>query len=158
MQRNTDIKVVTRDGQFPAKLLGGDKRADVAVLEVAGLNPDQEKAFGKNLPLDTEMPKRGDRVNSLGFANGVFTENEGKVNGLAPSIFKNRFSEQQMISSSANSEGGMSGGPLIAMDTGKVVGVNHGTGLGVGKHAPAAKLMAVLNDINEGKLKISRKP
>ena len=116
------ITVTTADGrQFPAKLLGEDPVADIAVIQ---LDVEPDMRFPP-LPLgDSDRVRQGDMVFSVGSPfglDGTFTD--GVISSAEPRRFSD--STPPLLQTNTILNRGNSGGPLINV-RGKVIGINSG--------------------------------
>lgn len=115
------IEVVYRDGTtVPARLVGSDALADVAVLQVSGPLPGVAR-WGNS---DTLNP--GQTVIAIGSPLGEFrnTVTVGVVSALGRSLERDDgYAMQDLIQTDAAINRGNSGGPLMNL-AGEVVGIN----------------------------------
>jgi S1-C subfamily serine protease len=127
LEGGLNIQVVTSEGErLPARVIGGDPEADLAVLEV-----DAEEDLPM-VPLgSSERLQLGEQVVALGFALGLEggpTVTSGIVSALDRSIeaggpgVQTRTYEN-VIQTDAAINPGNSGGPLVDL-SGRVVGIN----------------------------------
>jgi S1-C subfamily serine protease len=102
-------------------LVGGDVDTDIAVGE-----PDKMPGYARNLELSDETPDIGTRVVALGSPSGLQNSvTSGIVSATERSVlFKGRFSIPDTIQTDAALNRGNSGGPLVSLEDGDVVGVN----------------------------------
>ena len=120
------IQVVTADGQrLPARLIGGDLEADVAVLKVEPEGPLAAVPLGRSNELELGQP-----VVALGFALGLEggpSVTSGIVSALDRTIQAGSNGStrtyEDLIQTDAAINPGNSGGPLVNLD-GQVVGMN----------------------------------
>jgi len=120
------IQVVTADGQrLPARLIGGDAEADVAVLKVEPEGSLAAVPLGRSTELEL-----GEPVVALGFALGLEggpSVTSGIVSALDRSIQASSNGStrtyEDLIQTDAAINPGNSGGPLVSLD-GQVVGIN----------------------------------
>lgn len=144
-----EITVVLNDKrEFSAKIIGIDKKTDIAVLKV--------DAEGKKLPYletrDSENIEVGDLVLAIGNPFGIGqTVTSGIVSALArTSIGVSDF--QFFIQTDASINPGNSGGALVTMD-GRLVGVNTvilstgGGSNGIGFATPSNMIASVVSGI-----------
>lgn len=115
------LEVVYRDGTtVPARLVGSDALADVAVLQVSGPLPGVAR-WGNS---DTLNP--GQTVIAIGSPLGEFrnTVTVGVVSALGRSLERDDgYAMQDLIQTDAAINRGNSGGPLMNL-AGEVVGIN----------------------------------
>ena len=125
------ITVIMADGsQVPAKLIGTDKYADLAVLKI----DSQIQAVAKFGNSDTLKP--GESVIAIGSPLGDFknTVTVGVVSATGRTIDTgNGYQMEDLIQTDAAINHGNSGGPLVDLN-GEVIGINtlivRGTGFG----------------------------
>lgn len=125
------ITVIMADGsQVPAKLIGTDKYADLAVLKI----DSQTQAVAKFGNSDTLKP--GESVIAIGSPLGDFknTVTVGVVSATGRTIDTgNGYQMEDLIQTDAAINHGNSGGPLVDLN-GEVIGINtlivRGTGFG----------------------------
>jgi serine protease Do len=122
-----NIQVVTSEGdRLPARVIGGDPEADLAVLEI-----DAEEDL-PTVPLgSSERLQLGEQVVALGFALGLEggpTVTSGIVSALnrtieagGPNVQTRTY--EDVIQTDAAINPGNSGGPLVDL-SGRVVGIN----------------------------------
>ena len=116
----TDISVLLTDGrELPARMVGGDKLSDLAVLEVDALDLTPIE-FG-----DSDSLRVGDTVVAIGDPLGV--ELRGTMtDGIVSAINRNLTTDGRtltLIQTNAALNSGNSGGPLINC-YGQVIGIN----------------------------------
>ena len=119
VERATEIEVVTTDGsKHKAKLVGLDKKTDLAVLKL-----DDGKAQFKYARLgDSEKLQVGDWVIAVGSPFGLqATVTAGIISAKARNIGQGPFDDFLQTDAAINP--GNSGGPLVNMQ-GEVVGIN----------------------------------
>jgi len=117
VERATEIEVVTADGKkYKAKLVGVDRRTDLAVLRLQG-GPFPAASLG-----DSERIKVGDWVLAIGSPFGLQqTVTAGIISAKGRSIGQGPFDDFLQTDAAINP--GNSGGPLVNM-SGEVVGIN----------------------------------
>jgi len=111
----TKLVVVTKQGNFPAKVIKTDKTNDIAVIKVAGVF--------RPVPLaTTRAVKLGESVFTIGFPNV-------QVQGIEPKLTKGEINslagiqdDPRYFQTSVAAQPGNSGGPLLDM-YGNVVGM-----------------------------------
>src|SRR5215470_8195949 len=119
VERAADIEVVTAEGKkHKAKIVGLDKRTDLAVLRLQGGAPYPSAVLG-----DSDRVKVGDWVLAIGSPFGLQqTVTAGIISAKGRSIEPgNPFSD--FIQTDAAINPGNSGGPLVNM-SGEVIGIN----------------------------------
>lgn len=117
----TQFYTVYQDGEWSEmSLIGTDLYTDMAVLK-----PSTVPEYAEPLSLQTELPRRGQRVLALGSPNDLRgTVTGGIVSGTERSMSTARgFGIPDMIQTDAALNPGNSGGPLVTKQ-GEVVGVN----------------------------------
>ena len=117
-----DIRVTLPDGRtFPAKLIGTDRRTDLAVIKIEGANLPAARLG------DSDKLRIGEWVVAIGNALGLEggpTVTAGVVGALNRSITEpNGEYLENLIQTDAAINPGNSGGPLINL-SGDVVGIN----------------------------------
>lgn len=107
-----------------AELVGSDEDTDIAILEY-----DTAPDYVKSLPMQINLPNVGQRVISLGAPNGLdSTVTNGIISGTERSVkIGTQFSIPDTIQTDTALNKGNSGGPLVSLDNGAVVGVNRAT-------------------------------
>jgi serine protease Do len=116
------IKVLFKDGKqlIAAKRIHVDPLMDLAILEIPKASVPAN-ATEAELACD-QMPVAGTSVLAFGHPWGLsFTASRGIVSGLA------WFYPNQMIQTDAAINSGNSGGPLISLADGRVIGINTST-------------------------------
>ena len=118
VERATEIEAVTADGKkFKAKLVGVDRRTDLAVLRLQGTGPFPAASLG-----DSDKSKVGDWVLAIGSPFGLQqTVTAGIISAKGRSIGQGPFDDFLQTDAAINP--GNSGGPLVNM-SGEVVGIN----------------------------------
>jgi serine protease Do len=137
VERATDIEVVTAEGKkHKAKVVGLDKRTDLAVLRLQGGGPYPAAVLG-----DSDRVKVGDWVLAIGSPFGLQqTVTAGIVSAKGRSIGQGPFDDFLQTDAAINP--GNSGGPLVNM-SGEVVGINSailsrsGGNVGIGFSIPS---------------------
>jgi len=137
VERATDIEVVTAEGKkHKAKLVGIDKRTDLAVLRLQGGGPYPSAVLG-----DSDRVKVGDWVLAIGSPFGLQqTVTAGIISAKGRSIGQGPFDDFLQTDAAINP--GNSGGPLVNM-SGEVVGINSailsrsGGNVGIGFSIPS---------------------
>ena len=137
VERATDIEVVTAEGKkHKAKVVGLDKRTDLAVLRLQGGGPYPAAVLG-----DSEKVKVGDWVLAIGSPFGLQqTVTAGIISAKGRSIGQGPFDDFLQTDAAINP--GNSGGPLVNM-SGEVVGINSailsrsGGNVGIGFSIPS---------------------
>ncbi|MBI1958604.1 MAG: Do family serine endopeptidase [Candidatus Rokubacteria bacterium] len=136
VERATDIEAVTADGKkHKAKLVGVDRRTDLAVLRLQG-GPYPAASLG-----DSDKIKVGDWVLAIGSPFGLQqTVTAGIISAKGRSLGGGPFDDFLQTDAAINP--GNSGGPLVNM-SGEVVGINSailsrsGGNVGIGFSIPA---------------------
>ncbi|KQV70231.1 DegQ family serine endoprotease [Rhizobium sp. Root1220] len=160
----TDIKVTLDDGtELPAKLVGADTKADLAVVKVDASKPLPTMAWG-----DSSKLKLGDQILAIGNPFGIGTTvTAGIVSARGRDLHSGPYDDFIQIDAPINH--GNSGGPLVDHD-GNVVGINtaiyspNGGSVGVGFAIPsdeAQKIVAKLQksgSIDHGYLGVQIQP
>ncbi|WP_174502425.1 trypsin-like peptidase domain-containing protein [Acidiphilium sp. C61] len=139
----SEIKVTMHDGSiFTAKLIGSDKKADLAVLKIDAHRPVPFLHFGNSSRLDL-----GDWVVAIGNPFGLgFSVSAGVVSALHRDIGSGPYDD--FIQTDAAINRGNSGGPLLDAK-GRVVGVDSaiyspsGGSVGIGFAIPSSMVRPV---------------
>src|SRR4026209_433368 len=118
VERATEIEVSTADGKkHKAKLMGVDRKTDLAVLKLQGGGPYSAAVLG-----DSDRVKVGDWVLAIGSPFGLQkTVTAGIISAKGRSIGQGPFDDFLQTDAAINP--GNSGGPLVIM-SGEVVGIN----------------------------------
>ncbi|MBS0548615.1 MAG: DegQ family serine endoprotease [Proteobacteria bacterium] len=143
------ITVTLADGRkFPAKLLGADKKTDLAVLQVKADKPLPFVEFG-----DATKIRVGQSVMAVGNPFGLGgTVTTGIVSARGRDIQSGPFDDYIQTDAAINR--GNSGGPLFDLD-GKVIGINTaifsptGGSIGLGFAIPASLAQPVVAQLRE---------
>ena len=153
IENSTEITVTLNDGNvMPAKLIGTDKRSDLALLKISGDDLPTVKIG------DSKQLKIGEWVLAIGSPFGFdHTVTAGIVSGKKRNLPNESYVPYIQTDVAINP--GNSGGPLFNLD-GEVVGVNaqiytrSGGFMGVSFAIPAETLSSVYNQLREnGKVK-----
>jgi len=137
VERASDIEVVTSEGKkHKAKIMGLDKRTDLAVLRLQGGGPYTAATLG-----DSDKVKVGDWVLAIGSPFGLQqTVTAGIISAKGRSIGQGPFDDFLQTDAAINP--GNSGGPLVNM-SGEVIGINSailsrsGGNVGIGFSIPS---------------------
>jgi len=137
VERATEIEIVTAEGKkHKAKVVGIDKRTDLAVLKLQGGGPYSAAVLG-----DSDKIKVGDWVLAIGSPFGLQqTVTAGIISAKGRSIGQGPFDDFLQTDAAINP--GNSGGPLVNM-SGEVVGINSailsrsGGNVGIGFSIPS---------------------
>jgi serine protease Do/2-alkenal reductase len=143
----SEIKVTLHDGQiYTAKLIGSDKKADLAVLKINTGHADPYLKFGDSGKLDL-----GDWVVAIGNPFGLgFSVSAGVVSALHRDIGSGPF--DNFIQTDAAINRGNSGGPMLDA-AGHVVGVDSaiyspsGGSVGIGFAIPSSMVKPVAQSL-----------
>src|SRR5437867_4055998 len=155
VERATDIEVVTAEGKkHRAKLVGLDKRTDLAVLRLQGGGPYPAAVLG-----DSDRVKVGDWVLAIGSPFGLQqTVTAGIISAKGRSIGQGPFDDFLQTDAAINP--GNSGGPLVNM-SGEVVGINSailsrsGGNVGIGFSIPSNMAKRIYTELH-AKGKVTR--
>ncbi|HEX4767617.1 MAG TPA: Do family serine endopeptidase [Lichenihabitans sp.] len=145
VENATDVEVVTQDGKtIPAKVVGTDKKTDLALLKVAGENFPYVQWSGTT-------PRVGDWVIAVGNPFGLGgTVTAGIVSARGRDIGAGPYDDFLQIDAPVNR--GNSGGPTFNTQ-GQVVGINtaifspSGGSVGIGFAIPTEVAKTVINDL-----------
>ncbi len=118
VERATEIEVATADGKkHKAKLMGVDRKTDLAVLKLQGGGPYAAANLG-----DSDRVRVGDWVLAIGSPFGLQqTVTAGIISAKGRSIGQGPYDDFLQTDAAINP--GNSGGPLVNM-SGEVVGIN----------------------------------
>ena len=118
VERATEIEVATADGKkHKAKVMGADRKTDLAVLKLTGGGPYPAANLG-----DSDRVRVGDWVLAIGSPFGLQqTVTAGIISAKGRSIGQGPFDDFLQTDAAINP--GNSGGPLVNM-SGEVVGIN----------------------------------
>ncbi len=145
----TDIVVTLNDGKdYPAKLIGTDKKTDLALLKIDA---------GKSLPSvpfgNSDVARVGDWVLAVGNPFGLGgTVTTGIISARSRDIHSGPFDDFLQIDASINK--GNSGGPTFNL-AGEVIGINsaiyspNGGSVGIGFAIPANEAKPVLDALRQ---------
>jgi serine protease Do len=140
----TDIKVTLDDGtELPAKLIGADAKADLAVVKIEAPKALPTIAWG-----DSGKLKLGDQILAIGNPFGIGTTvTAGIVSARGRDLHSGPYDDFIQIDAPINH--GNSGGPLVDRD-GHVVGINtaiyspNGGSVGVGFAIPSDEAKTIV--------------
>ncbi|MDD2859946.1 MAG: trypsin-like peptidase domain-containing protein [Acidiphilium sp.] len=143
----SEIKVTMHDGHiYTAKLIGSDKKADLAVLKIDTGHPDPFLTFG-----DSGKLELGDWVVAIGNPFGLgFSVSAGVVSALHRDIGSGPY--DNFIQTDAAINRGNSGGPMLDAN-GHVVGVDSaiyspsGGSVGIGFAIPSSMVEPVAKSL-----------
>jgi serine protease Do len=153
VERATDIEVVTAEGKkHKAKIVGLDKRTDLAVLRLQGGGPYPAAMLG-----DSDKVKVGDWVLAIGSPFGLQqTVTAGIISAKGRSIGQGPFDDFLQTDAAINP--GNSGGPLVNM-SGEIVGINSailsrsGGNVGIGFSIPSNMAKRIYTELaSKGKI------
>jgi serine protease Do len=116
----TKIEVVLADGsRYPAKLIGGDPKTDLAVIHISAKEPLPHITFG-----DSDKVEVGEWVVAIGAPRALEkTVTQGIISAKHRSGISDPSSYQDFLQTDAAINPGNSGGPLLNLQ-GEVIGVN----------------------------------
>jgi serine protease Do len=145
----TDIDVTLTTGKtYPAKLIGTDKKTDLALLKIESPTPLPTVAFG-----DSDAIRVGDWVMAVGNPFGLGgTVTSGIVSARGRDLNANAFDDFLQIDASINQ--GNSGGPTFSM-AGEVIGINtaifspNGGSVGIGFAIPSNLAKPIIATLRE---------
>jgi len=153
VERASEIEAVTADGKkHKAKLVGVDRRTDLAVLRLQGGAPYPAATLG-----DSDRLKVGDWVLAIGSPFGLQqTVTAGIISAKGRSIGQGPFDDFLQTDAAINP--GNSGGPLVNM-SGEVVGINSailsrsGGNVGIGFSIPVNMAKRIYTELaSKGKV------
>jgi serine protease Do len=145
----TDINVTLTTGKtYPAKLIGTDKKTDLALLKIESPTPLPTVAFG-----DSDAIRVGDWVMAVGNPFGLGgTVTSGIVSARGRDLNSSAFDDFLQIDASINQ--GNSGGPTFSM-AGEVIGINtaifspNGGSVGIGFAIPSNLAKPIVATLRE---------
>lgn len=145
----SDIVVTLNDGKdYPAKLIGTDKKTDLALLKIDAGKPLPTVMFG-----NSDVARVGDWVLAVGNPFGLGgTVTTGIISARSRDIHSGPFDDFLQIDASINR--GNSGGPTFNL-AGEVIGINsaiyspNGGSVGIGFAIPANEAKPVLNALRD---------
>jgi serine protease Do len=116
----TKIQVVLSDGsQYPAKLIGGDPKTDLAVIRIEAKEPLPHLSFG-----DSDKIEVGEWVVAIGAPQALEnTVTQGIISAKHRTGISEPSSYQDFLQTDAAINPGNSGGPLLNLE-GEIIGVN----------------------------------
>ena len=145
----TDINVTLTTGKtYPAKLIGTDKKTDLALLKIESPTPLPTVSFG-----DSDAIRVGDWVMAVGNPFGLGgTVTSGIVSARGRDLNASAFDDFLQIDASINQ--GNSGGPTFSM-AGEVIGINtaifspNGGSVGIGFAIPSNLAKPIIATLRE---------
>jgi len=145
----TDISVTLTTGKaYPAKLIGTDKKTDLALLKIESPTPLPTVSFG-----DSDAIRVGDWVMAVGNPFGLGgTVTSGIVSARGRDLNASAFDDFLQIDASINQ--GNSGGPTFSM-AGDVIGINtaifspNGGSVGIGFAIPSNLAKPIIATLRE---------
>ena len=145
----SDIVVTLNDGKdYPAKLIGTDKKTDLALLKIDAGKPLPTVSFG-----NSDVARVGDWVLAVGNPFGLGgTVTTGIISARSRDIHAGPFDDFLQIDASINK--GNSGGPTFNL-AGDVIGINsaifspNGGSVGIGFAIPSNEAKPVLDALRE---------
>ena len=145
----TDISVTLTTGKtYPAKLIGTDKKTDLALLKIESPTPLPTVSFG-----DSDAIRVGDWVMAVGNPFGLGgTVTSGIVSARGRDLNASAFDDFLQIDASINQ--GNSGGPTFSM-AGDVIGINtaifspNGGSVGIGFPIPSNLAKPIIATLRE---------
>jgi len=155
VERATEIEVATADGKkHKAKVMGADRKTDLAVLKLQGGGPYPAANLG-----DSDRVRVGDWVLAIGSPFGLQqTVTAGIISAKGRSIGQGPFDDFLQTDAAINP--GNSGGPLVNM-SGEVVGINSailsrtGGNVGIGFSIPVNMAKRIYTEL-AAKAKVTR--
>ena len=153
VERATEAEVLTSDGKkHKAKIVGMDRRTDLAVLRLQGGGPFPSAALG-----DSDRVRVGDWVLAIGSPFGLQqTVTAGIISAKGRNITQGAFDDFLQTDAAINP--GNSGGPLVNMQ-GEVIGINSailsrsGGNVGIGFAIPVNMAKRIYTELaSKGKI------
>ena len=146
---STDIQVTLSDGKdLPAKLIGADKKTDLALLKVSAGKPLPYVSFG-----DSDAARVGDWILAVGNPFGLGgTVTTGIISARSRDLHDGPFDDFLQIDASINR--GNSGGPTFDL-AGDVIGINtaiaspNGGSVGIGFAIPSNMAKPVIDQLRK---------
>jgi serine protease Do len=149
-----EITVILQDDtNLPAKLIGRDKKTDLALLKVETKKPLPAISWG-----DSDKARVGDWIVAIGNPYGLGgTVTAGIISARSRDINSGPYDEYLQTDAPINR--GNSGGPMLNMD-GEIIGVNtaifspSGGSIGIGFAIPSSLAKNIVDQLrNQGKIK-----
>ena len=139
LERNDAVNIVTADGALTGEVVGRDRRSDLALVRVPGLNAKPlEASHGAVKPGAFNLIVARTMRGNLEVAQGVIAFTTGSLE-----MGRGRFKLEGLLRSTAASFSGISGAPLIGA-SGALLGIVNGSFSNAGAVGlPAAKLLEV---------------
>jgi len=145
----TDIEVTLSSGkEYPAKLIGTDKKTDLALLKISAPSPLPSVPFG-----DSDAIRVGDWVMAVGNPFGLGgTVTAGIISARGRDLHSGPYDDFLQVDASINQ--GNSGGPTFSM-SGEVIGINtaiaspNGGSVGIGFAIPSNEAKPVIAALRE---------
>ena len=154
IQDADEITVILQDDtNLPAKLIGRDKKTDLALLKVESKKPLTAIGWG-----DSDKVRVGDWIIAIGNPYGLGgTVTAGIISARSRDIQSGPYDEYLQTDAPINR--GNSGGPMLNMD-GEIVGVNtaifspSGGSIGIGFAIPSSLVKNIIDQLkNNGKIR-----
>jgi hypothetical protein len=127
---NGKPRIQTPCGDIPVEVVSGDRRADVAILRARGLSAGHHALIGRDYVLADRIPRTGEPITISGYPATKETGASGapptEATGNVVGVMKSNWTGDYVVTHTAETAGGMSGGPARSNETGEVVGLVHG--------------------------------
>jgi S1-C subfamily serine protease len=121
LERNADVSVVSADGSFKGEVVGRDRRSDLALVRVPGLQaPALQSHTSASVGALNLVVARSVRGN-LEVSQGVVAFNSGVLE-----MGRGRFRLEGLVRSTAQTFSGISGAPMVNVK-GELIGVVNGS-------------------------------
>ncbi len=146
LERNDRVNVVAADGAMTGEVIGRDRRSDLALVRVPGLNAKPLEALQTTVrPGAFNLIVARSMRGNLEIAQGVIAFTSGSLE-----MGRGRFKLEGLLRSTATTFSGISGAPLIGA-AGALLGIVNGSfskpsAVGV----PASKLLEVASALEHG--------
>lgn len=127
---NAKARIQTPCGDIPVDVVSGDRRADVAILRASGLSAGHEAMIGRDYVLADRTPRSGESLTLSGYPgnreSGATGAPPTESTGNALGFMRSNWTGEFVATHTAETFGGMSGGPARSNETGEVLGLVHG--------------------------------
>jgi serine protease DegQ len=145
LERNSDVNVVSADGESKGEVIGRDRRSDLALIRVPGLNAKPLEGHAVSKPGAFNLIVARSMRGNLEVAQGITAFTTGSLE-----MGRGRVRLEGLLRSTAESFSGISGAPMVGA-SGALLGVVNGSlSRGSALALPAAKIMEVALELEQG--------